>query len=190
MIINEQLEKRNLTKYRLSKESGVPQATINDICNGKTDLEKCTVGTPYRLAKVLGISVEEILDSARDEYRSAFETFKSNACHHVKDMGDVDFMINLLESDQIRTLYEKKWYPESLYLLAMLDYLSRENDVPLCDKYDDLRNRRLARPIYPVGILVTCKVLNSDEPLRKAEQEAIPEFRRFNIIESEVRNVV
>ncbi len=27
-------------------------------------------------------------------------------------------------------------------------------------------------------------------PLRKAEQEAIPEFRRFNIIENEVRNVV
>ena len=35
--------------------------------------------------------------------------------------------------------------------------------------------------------------INSDkfaEPLRTAEETAIPEFRRFNIIEREVRNVV
>ena len=34
------------------------------------------------------------------------------------------------------------------------------------------------------------KVLKSDEMKRKAEEEAIPEFLRFNIIENEVRNVV
>ena len=190
MLINDQLKKRNLTKYRLSKESGVPQTTINDICSGKTDLEKCTAGTLYRLAKVLGVSIEAILESAKTEYRSSFETFKSNTCHHVKDMGDLDFMIELLESDRIHVLYEKHWYPESLYLLAMLDYLSRENNIPLCDKYDSLRNLRLENPIYPTGVLVTCEVLKSDEPLLKAEREAIPEFRKFNIIESEVRNVV
>ena len=47
MLINEQLEKLRMTKYRLSKESGVPQATINDICSGKADLEKCAAGTLY-----------------------------------------------------------------------------------------------------------------------------------------------
>ena len=78
MLINEMLENQNLTKYRLSKKSGVPQATINDICSGKTDLDKCAAGTLYRIAKVLGISVEEILESSRQEYRSSFETFKSN----------------------------------------------------------------------------------------------------------------
>ena len=31
MLIQEQLQKKGLTKYRLSKESGVPQATINDM---------------------------------------------------------------------------------------------------------------------------------------------------------------
>ena len=190
MLINEQLEKLNMTKYRLSKESGVPQATINDICSGKTDLDKCAAGTLYRLAKVLAVSIEDILDSARQEYRSSFETFKSNTCHRVKDMGDVDFMIDLLESDRIRILYEKQWYPESLYLLALLDYLSRENNLPLCNQYDDLRCRRLADPIYPSGVLVTSEVMKSEEPLKKAEREAIPEFRRFNIIECEVRNVV
>ena len=118
MLINEQLEKQNLTKYRLSKKSGVPQATINDICSGKTDPEKCAAGTLYRLAKVLGVSVEDILESSRQEYRSSFETFRSNTCHHVKDMGDVDFMLDLLETDRIRELYDRHWYPESQWEMS------------------------------------------------------------------------
>ena len=64
MLINEKLEKINMTKYRLSKDSGVPQATINDICSGKADLEKCSAGTLYKIAKVLGISIESILRHA------------------------------------------------------------------------------------------------------------------------------
>ena len=163
---------------------------INDICNGKTDLDKCAAGTLYRIAKALGISVEEILESSRQEYRSSFETFKSNTCHHVKDMGDVDFMLDLLESDEIRMLYNKQWYPEALYLLAMLDYLSRENHIPICTKYDDIRARKLSKPIFPAGVLLTSEILGTDEPKRKAEREAIPEFKRFNIIESRVRDVV
>ena len=190
MLIQEQLQKKEMTKYRLSKESGVPQATINDICSGKADLEKCMAGTLYRIAKVLDVSIEDMLESASSEKRSAFETFTSNTCHHVKDMGDVDFMLDVLETDRIRTLYDRQWYPEALYLLAMLDYLSRINGIPLCTKYDDIRARKLSKPVYPVGILMTSEILKSDKPLRQAQQDAIPEFSRFNIYESEVRNVV
>lgn len=190
MLINEQLEKRSMTKYRLSKESGVPQATVNDICSGKADMERCAAGTLYRIAKVLGVSVEEILESAREDHRASFETFKSNICHRVKDMGEVEFMLSVLESDEIQSLYNKRWYPEALYLLAMLDYLSRVNDIPLCTRYDGLRTKKLSKPIYPVGVRLTSEVMDSDEPLKRAEQNCIPEFRRFNIIESEVRNVV
>ena len=50
MIINDRLKEQNITKYRLSKDSGVPQATINDICSGKAELEKCASGTLYRIA--------------------------------------------------------------------------------------------------------------------------------------------
>ena len=67
MLINEQLEKLNMTKYRLSKQSGVAQATINDICSGKADVEKCSAGNLYKIARILGVSVEDILDSAKLE---------------------------------------------------------------------------------------------------------------------------
>ena len=41
MIINDLLEKEKMSRYRLSKESGVAMTTITDICNGKADLDKC-----------------------------------------------------------------------------------------------------------------------------------------------------
>ena len=104
-------------------------------------------------------------------------------------MGDENFIIDILEKDEIRALYNKRWFPESLYLLAMLDYLSRENNIPLCTRYNDIRMQKLSKPLFSEGVLITSEVLKSDEPLKKAIQEAIPEFRRFNIIESEVRSV-
>ena len=104
-------------------------------------------------------------------------------------MGDLDFMIHVLESDEIRKLYNKHWYPEALYLLAMLDYLSRVNEVPICTKYNDIRVQKLNKPMYPLGVILTSVVMKSEEALKKAEKDAIPEFRRFNIFECEVRNV-
>ncbi len=41
-MIEDLLAKRNMTKYRLAVVSGVPHATLNDICSGKTRLEKCS----------------------------------------------------------------------------------------------------------------------------------------------------
>ena len=65
------------------------------------------------------------------EERQRFELFKSNVCHMVKNMGDLAFIKGLLESKEIRRYYDNKWYPESFYLLAMLDYLCRENNLSI-----------------------------------------------------------
>jgi hypothetical protein len=148
----------------------------------------CSSETVYRLAKALRVSVEALVEGSM-EYRPAFETFKSNICHSVKDMGDVDFLIDTLETGKIRDLYEREWYAESLYLLAMADYLSRENGFPLCAEYNDLRRAKLQRTIFPAGVLAMCAAFKSDEPKAESLREAIPEFMRHNIVEAEVRNV-
>ncbi len=189
MTIQDALKQKNMSIYRLAKMSEVPYATVNDICNGKAQLEKCTAETIYRIAHALDVSMEELLAPCFLK-RSNFENFKSTVCHRVKELGDIDFIAEILESQEIRTYYERKWYPESLYLLAMLDYISRENDIPLCDEYDDLRRCRLDKPIYPAGIWAVSAVSKDKDVLNKAAMAAIPEFKRFNIIENEVRNVI
>ena len=195
MIIDKLLEDARMSRYKLSKESGVPQATISDLCSGKTSITKCSAGTLYKIAKVLHVTVESILEAdecenAQDEeYRSSFETFKSNICHYVKDMGDMEFIIHVLETDQIRELYKKKWYLESLYLLGMIDYLSKENGLPVCTNYNVIRKQKLAQPVYPSSVLVQAAVMQNEDIKEEARKKAIPEFMRFNIVESEVRNL-
>ena len=189
MTVQQKLQERNMSIYRLAKESHVPYATVNDICNNKAQLEKCTAETIYRIAQVLKVSMEELLAPCF-EVRSSFENFKSAICHRLKEQGDIAFLIDTLESNEIRTYYERKWFPECLYLLAMVDYISRENDVPLDSEYDDLRHFRLETPLYPASVRAMAAASNSDIPLKLAENASIPEFRRFNIIENEVRNVI
>ena len=188
-MINELMENKKITMYRLAKESGIAYTTINDICSGKAQLEKCSAETIYRISKVLGVSMENLIEPCLDK-RSDFELFKSNTCHRLKELGDIEFVIELLEEDPIRKYYKKKWYPESLYLLAMLDYISRENDIPICTQYDDMRSLKLKTILFPASVLVAAKVSENDELKHRSIMEAIPEFMRFNIVESEVRNVI
>lgn len=124
------------------------------------------------------------------EKRCSFELFKSNVCHWLKEEGDIDFLIQVLESDLIRKYYNRKWYLESFYLLGMLDYISRVNDVPMCSEYDDLRQQRMQEIVYPVGVLLTARVLGDESIKEQALKEAIPEILRFNIVESDIRNVI
>lgn len=192
MIVNELLQKENMSRYRLSKESGVAMTTITDICSGKAELDKCAAGTIYKIAKVLGVSVDFLLENNKErsaDYRCSFETFKSNTCHHVKDLGDIDFIIETLETDEIRKLYNRQWYREALYLLAMVDYLSRLNSLPICTNYNDLRCKKLEKPYFPASIAVSYAATGDERIKNEAVANAIPEFLRFNIVESEVRNV-
>ena len=64
MTINQIINDRGITKYRLAKLSGVPHATLNDICNGKTKIEKCSAETIYKLAQVLSVSMEYLIETS------------------------------------------------------------------------------------------------------------------------------
>ncbi|MFQ8980463.1 MAG: helix-turn-helix domain-containing protein [Waltera sp.] len=55
--------KEKMSGYRLSKESGVAMATITDICSGKADLDKCGNRTLHKIARVLNVTVDSILEN-------------------------------------------------------------------------------------------------------------------------------
>jgi len=189
MTFNRIVQTKNISAYRLSKESDVPYMTINDLINNKTTLTKCNAETVYKIAKALDSNVEELLEPYMKK-RPSFELFKSNVCHKLKQLGDMDFLMDLLDRDEITDYYNLEWYPECLYLLAMLDYISRINNIPLCSEYDKLRTLRLSSIIYPSSVIAKDMAANSDEAKIESWQNSIPEFKRFNIVENEVRNIV
>lgn len=68
MTLQTLLDRENITKYQLSKISGVPKTTVIDICSGKTSIQKCTAKTVQQIAKALNRSMEEIMELDNGEY--------------------------------------------------------------------------------------------------------------------------
>lgn len=50
-----------MSRYRLTKISGIPWATLADIYSGKTNMKRCGAGTLSKLSIALGLSIEELL---------------------------------------------------------------------------------------------------------------------------------
>ena len=153
-------------------------------------IEKCSSETVFRLAKALNMTMNELYaQSHNSEARAEFETFKSNVCHAVKEKGDLDFIIDTLREDEVRKYWKRQWYPEAYYTLAMLDYLCRENGLPLCSNYESIRHTSLKKPVFPSDIELAARIDPSLDVKAQSIRESIPEFIRFNIIETDVRNV-
>jgi hypothetical protein len=91
-------------------------------------------------------------------------------------------------TDTLQKLYNRSWYREAFYMLAMVDYLSRINELPICTNYNDIRCKKLEKPYFPVSVVVSYAATGDESIKEKAFADAIPGFLRFNIVESEVKN--
>ncbi len=190
MKLKELLEQKKLSALQCSKKSGIPYTTLLELVNQKTSVDHCTVATFYKLSQTLGMSMdhlyEELMEMAPKEH---FSTYKSYLCHRVKEEGDIGFIIHVLEQDEIRHLWRMKQYAEALYTLGMVDYLSRIHEIPSCEEYEDLRKQKLKQPLLPADVSLAEK-LGESGIVKKAFKQAIPEFKRFNIIEGDIRDVI
>ena len=77
----------------------IPYTTINDIYNQRTELTHCLAKTVYKIAKALDLTVGYLIE---DTLRCDFELFKSNVCHKLKELTDINFIVEFLESNQVR----------------------------------------------------------------------------------------
>lgn len=75
---------------------------------------------------------------------------------------------------------------EAMYLTALIDYISRENDIPLCDLFDEIRSFKLTDPYYSAGIITYAECF-SKSPNDCIDCNKIPsEFKRINIMEDDI----
>ncbi len=123
MIINDYLRDSNITKYRFSKNCGLPYGTVNDICTGKTDIARCTGETLLKIARTIGCTVEDLLGERPDmpgydlagikklitpiaeKYRlNGVYVFGSYARNEASENSDVDIVIDR-EGSEIHGLF-------------------------------------------------------------------------------------
>lgn len=188
MLLKDYIDRERISLYRFSKETSIPYSTLRDLYTNKTPLPKASAETIYKISTFLNVSMEDLLSSYMKK-RPSFENFKSETCQRLKKMGDIPFIIDLLETDLIHKYYNDEWYPESLYLLAMIDYLSRVNNIPICTDYNDLRKAKLSETVFPASIIALAEATNNNNYYIEAINNSIPEFIKYNIVESDIRDV-
>ena len=73
MTFSDLLINKNLTVYKLSKDSGVPKTTIFDISSGKSNILDCSGRNLLKLSKCLGVSIEDLLNLDQELYNPVYE---------------------------------------------------------------------------------------------------------------------
>lgn len=58
------MKEKGLTKYKVSKNSGIPQTTLGEIANGKNS--NPTIETIEKIAKGIGVPVSEIMRKSEE----------------------------------------------------------------------------------------------------------------------------
>lgn len=174
--------KSGMSSYRLSAISGVPYMTVNDLINEVTPIANARFSTILALAKALGVNCEDLWDESPYVLPDHPEYFTSSVQHALKSAGDIPFLKETLEKDQIGRMLGQGRLFEARYLLCLIDYLCRIYDLPKAKEYKLLRRERFKEPIF----------LGNPESEKERQSNlahAIPEFLQANIIEGEIDNV-
>lgn len=80
------LKERGLTVYAVAKSSDIPYSTLNDLANGKVEIDNCKVSVLMRLSDSLGISCEELyLLCQGNSFRMCVEPYDTDVNVFVKN---------------------------------------------------------------------------------------------------------
>ena len=125
---------------------------------------------------------DRLINALQMENRDAF---RSEVGHLLKEKGDVEFIKEILIRNPISFCIKQNEKFKALYLLAMLDYLSKHNHYPICPIFDEIRKEKMEYMVYPgmVGILP------SEHIKQILDDNAIEEFTKYNICEGDIYDV-
>ena len=173
MNMKKALSDKHISIRKLSVITGLPYATVYGIVNGKINLEECQYKTLKPIAAYFELSVDDLVYHYED-----FQTFRNNLHHRLVKEDELEVIADLLENKTIDYFCSHEDYLKALYLLALVDYVLKKNNYPVCREYAFLRRQKLKKPYYVGG--------------RSAEKElkCIPEFVMHNIYEGDLYDAV
>ena len=187
------LNSKNMSVYKLEKTSHVSHATLNDLYNERTNVEKCSSSLIHDIAKALNMSMDKLYailtydDLSLIAYNDSFDLFKSNVCHELSRLQYKEFIKYHLKKDSVRIYFDNKQYLESLYLLSMIDYLCISNNLPVVKNYNDIRQYKFKKMFVPKSIYLILKYKNAK--MTDIYDNSISTFLDHNILEANIYDV-
>ncbi len=130
MTFEELMQKRNVTIYRLSKESAVPKTTLFDIATGKSNLLDCSGRNLLKISKALNVSIEQLLSLKQAPYNAAYERnipmFLADGITNLKKARKTNSSIMDCYNDELNS---------SINVCEIENLISKEQAAYLREKY-------------------------------------------------------
>lgn len=61
-MLKNYLKENNISVYAVSRDSGIPYTTLNELVNGKKDIEECSLKTIEKISGFFNVSVDTMLN--------------------------------------------------------------------------------------------------------------------------------
>ena len=118
----------------------------------------------------------------------SWEPFRSEVSHYIRYSTKGVFVRDVVRYNTIPILWEKHEYAKALYLLALLDFISKEKGISLVPEYDEYRVRSMGNTMFPSGIIMLDLASKTDTEKNKMlelckKNELSKEFLKYNIAE-------
>lgn len=187
------LNSNNVSLYKLEKTSGLSHATLNDLYNEKTNVEKCSSALIHDIATSLNMSMDKLYsiltynDLSLLSFNDSFDLFKSNVCHELKEIDYKEFLKMHIINNTVPRYFDKNMKLEALYMLSLIDYLCMTYNLPLIKEYDVIRSYKLDKLYVPKSVYLLLKTKRIK--ISSLYKESIPIFLEHNILEANIYDI-
>jgi len=138
-MIKELLSQKGISLYKMSKETGIPYSTLNDLVVGKTLIENVSSKTLHILSKYFELTMEELYmgDVSKDvvfisnEGRNVIIKYKENVIRYLGPK-------NLVEFSRINKVTGGVVYVDTLFKQKN-KYETEEDYIDLIDIFDEYK---------------------------------------------------
>jgi len=107
-MLKDFIKNRKESVYKVSKESGIPYTTLNELVLGKKNINECTLGTIMKLMGYFKISVDDLINICNSEETSISNSWndKRNKKYIFKNVtnSNLDFIVNIHPINQNKVL--------------------------------------------------------------------------------------
>ena len=86
-MLKEYLKENSISVYNLAKKIDVPYSTLNDLSNGKVNIDNCRVGFIQKLASQLELSMDQLYKICNSQKEIIVEKYNLPATVSVKNKG-------------------------------------------------------------------------------------------------------
>lgn len=118
-----------------------------------------------------------------------YTDYTSELCHMLKRMGDYEFIKRILNYIDLNELLQSGRKKHALYTVAMIDYVSKENHLPVKAELAEYRCMKMDSISFSSGVETYTRITHKSDLKDRALQTALDEFLVYNIVESSIRDV-